>query len=281
MDYLNTIDGDAFAIDKLERGVAYGTWRSRPGMPASIDGESLVEMLDPDPEPLGAEVLFEGLVSIEFFDDEPCELDEDECDVCGAGPDEPCYLVSDDSEGQDVFIVGFDAAGPLVEGDLGKAISAEQDTVLIGAAAPLDERVSDGAGGLVDSEDVFGPDAGATRARIDALEDQVAELELDRDLLLRVVRVNALVTHRHIADPSDTEFLRVCVDGQAPVEFTYTDRDGEVTERVVSPYEVKGSSRAALLIGRCHLRGELRAFRVDRMDEIDPSMEHFQGGEGE
>lgn len=52
------------------------------------------------------------------------------------------------------------------------------------------------------------------------------------------------------------------------VHLHYLSRDGEVTVRDVDPYGIAYRGGCWFVAGHCHLRGEIRTFRVDRIREL-------------
>lgn len=56
------------------------------------------------------------------------------------------------------------------------------------------------------------------------------------------------------------------------VVLTYSDRDGAVTTRGFDPYAVVYPANAAwYTVGHCHLRDDVRVFRIDRVAEVAPT----------
>ncbi|RME45752.1 MAG: WYL domain-containing protein [Caldilineae bacterium] len=58
--------------------------------------------------------------------------------------------------------------------------------------------------------------------------------------------------------------LRIALERKCDVQITYRAASGRCTERVVTPLDCAGG----YLIGHCHLRGEQRTFRLDRIETI-------------
>ncbi|MBO7746127.1 YafY family transcriptional regulator [Paenibacillus sp. MWE-103] len=77
------------------------------------------------------------------------------------------------------------------------------------------------------------------------------------------------------------ELLETAIDGSRSLEMAYaTGRYGELTQRRFDPYGLarwKGKWYAA---GYCHLRGELRSFRVDRIRGLELADGAFARPEG-
>jgi predicted DNA-binding transcriptional regulator YafY len=69
--------------------------------------------------------------------------------------------------------------------------------------------------------------------------------------------------------------LRTAVDGHEVVEMTYVDRSDERTERRVHPLGLFFWGRHWTLGAWCELRSGFRNFRVDRMEVVRRTGEHF------
>jgi predicted DNA-binding transcriptional regulator YafY len=70
--------------------------------------------------------------------------------------------------------------------------------------------------------------------------------------------------------------LRRCVARRRQVQLVYQSFRREVTERLVDPYALALQWGNWYLAGYCRLRGELRTFRVDRIQEVQPTGETFE-----
>ncbi|UCC45406.1 MAG: YafY family transcriptional regulator [Candidatus Zixiibacteriota bacterium] len=57
--------------------------------------------------------------------------------------------------------------------------------------------------------------------------------------------------------------------------MTYVSIESGETERLVEPYFIVFKARAFYFVAFCHLRGELRTFRIDRIQHIELTDEHF------
>jgi predicted DNA-binding transcriptional regulator YafY len=69
--------------------------------------------------------------------------------------------------------------------------------------------------------------------------------------------------------------LRRCVARRQRVLIVYHSFRQQVTERLVAPYALALQWGNWYLVGHCHLRDELRTFRVDRIREVKPTDETF------
>ena len=70
--------------------------------------------------------------------------------------------------------------------------------------------------------------------------------------------------------------LRRCVARRRQVCLVYRSFHQQVTDRIVDPYALALQWGYWYLAGHCHLRGELRTFRVDRVQAIEPTGETFE-----
>jgi len=69
--------------------------------------------------------------------------------------------------------------------------------------------------------------------------------------------------------------LRRCVARRRQVLLVYQSFRQKVTERLVSPYALALQWGNWYLAGHCHLRNDLRTFRVDRIQRVEPTGETF------
>jgi predicted DNA-binding transcriptional regulator YafY len=80
------------------------------------------------------------------------------------------------------------------------------------------------------------------------------------------------------SDAASTELLTtlsLAAHRGKPVRMRYAARQGVVTERVLDPYGVAFYAPRWYVAGWCHLRRDLRLFRLDRIEEIAPADGHF------
>jgi hypothetical protein len=61
------------------------------------------------------------------------------------------------------------------------------------------------------------------------------------------------------------------------VRIKYIDADGEVTERIIEPLKLYQSGERHYIKAFCHLRGEERSFRLDRIIEMKPVEDDIPG----
>jgi predicted DNA-binding transcriptional regulator YafY len=113
----------------------------------------------------------------------------------------------------------------------------------------------------------------------DAASSATAKLDnvLPDELLQEVSRAQEalVVTGLHRFDYSPWERfiddLRRCVEDQRQVRLIYYALSRqETTEREVDPYALVHQWGVWYLVGHCHLRGEMRTFRVDRIQALTP-----------
>lgn len=94
-------------------------------------------------------------------------------------------------------------------------------------------------------------------------------------------RRSLVATGMHRADPSALspllEKIRVGARQHRQVRMRYQSiTSPAVTERSVDPYALVHRSGWWYLVGHCHLRGALRTFRVDRIQELELLSQGFQ-----
>lgn len=93
-----------------------------------------------------------------------------------------------------------------------------------------------------------------------------------------LARAQDLVSRVHLLG-SDAEVppvpavLTDAVSARRVLRLRYTDREGRATVRDVEPVGYVGSTTAWYLLGWCRLRGALRAFRLDRIEQVTATAE--------
>jgi predicted DNA-binding transcriptional regulator YafY len=70
--------------------------------------------------------------------------------------------------------------------------------------------------------------------------------------------------------------LRRCVARRQRVELVYQSFRQEITRRPLDPYALALQWGNWYLVGYCHLRDDLRTFRIDRIREVEPTGESFE-----
>lgn len=80
--------------------------------------------------------------------------------------------------------------------------------------------------------------------------------------------------HTRGAGPA-LQALSAAAHAQQTVQLHYTARDGGATQRAVDVYGVAWRAGAWYAVGHCHLRGGLRSFRLDRVQQVQPLPRSF------
>jgi len=70
--------------------------------------------------------------------------------------------------------------------------------------------------------------------------------------------------------------LRAATWEEETVRFTYVDAKGAKTTREVDPLGIVYMQDTNMLMAWCHLRGDFRAFRLDRMDDLERTGRSFR-----
>ena len=89
----------------------------------------------------------------------------------------------------------------------------------------------------------------SVRSELDRIEQKIARAALNADTTP--------------VAPEDA-VLRA-IEGECALTFEYEDGSGNITDRIVSPYEVYQGGGAELVRGFDHDRDALRSFRLDRI----------------
>jgi len=69
--------------------------------------------------------------------------------------------------------------------------------------------------------------------------------------------------------------LTEAAQAQQRVAFDYCDHHGEQTRRELDPYGLVYRRGRWYVCGYCHLRADLRTFRIDRVQQVTPLDQHF------
>ncbi|MGX9356200.1 helix-turn-helix transcriptional regulator [Roseobacteraceae bacterium S113] len=83
---------------------------------------------------------------------------------------------------------------------------------------------------------------------------------------------DVLASHRFRSEPSITinePELRDAIRAERRLFLHYEDAAGSVTEREVDPLIVLYLDEVRCLLAHCHLRGDFRSFRIDRIARMD------------
>jgi predicted DNA-binding transcriptional regulator YafY len=69
---------------------------------------------------------------------------------------------------------------------------------------------------------------------------------------------------------STDELNQAVEQSERVIAFTYTDRDENITRRVVSPYEARTTkSGKVMIVGYDHTREAIRHFAVEQLTELE------------
>jgi predicted DNA-binding transcriptional regulator YafY len=74
----------------------------------------------------------------------------------------------------------------------------------------------------------------------------------------------------------DPRALRNAAWEELTISFAYADKDGSATQRSVDPLGITAFDQVQCLLAFCHLRKDYRAFRLDRMRDLDVSADSFR-----
>jgi predicted DNA-binding transcriptional regulator YafY len=103
----------------------------------------------------------------------------------------------------------------------------------------------------------------------DDLRDEVAQAR-------RSLVVGGLTAMDYSPWETTIHDLRRCIAERRCVSLCYRNRAGEDTQRVVAPYALTLQWGRWYLVGFCHLRQEMRTFRVDRVHNLTGCEERFE-----
>ena len=74
----------------------------------------------------------------------------------------------------------------------------------------------------------------------------------------------------------DVRTLRQAAWDERTVRFAYSDAEGRATTRSVDPLSIVYMQASHCLLAWCHLRSDFRAFRLDRMRDLDVTSASFR-----
>jgi predicted DNA-binding transcriptional regulator YafY len=74
----------------------------------------------------------------------------------------------------------------------------------------------------------------------------------------------------------DVAALRRATWDEVAVEFAYRDAEGSATVRRVDPLGIVYFQDTNVLLAWCHLRQDFRVFRLDRMDDLEVTLQSFR-----
>ncbi|MDC0744764.1 helix-turn-helix transcriptional regulator [Polyangium mundeleinium] len=111
-----------------------------------------------------------------------------------------------------------------------------------------------------------------------AAEDAVAKIRavLPDDLRQSVDAATLTVPMAH-GEPVviDASVIRAAIRKEQRLVITYRDQDGEGTTRTVWPLLIGFFDKVQVLAAWCELRQDYRAFRVDRIQSVEPKDERY------
>ena len=70
--------------------------------------------------------------------------------------------------------------------------------------------------------------------------------------------------------------LQLAITNVKLIHISYTSGTNEITERIIEPLALYSTQDNWILIAHCRLRKEKRAFRIDRIQELDVLSENFE-----
>jgi predicted DNA-binding transcriptional regulator YafY len=73
----------------------------------------------------------------------------------------------------------------------------------------------------------------------------------------------------------DTSVIRAAIRAECKIALAYRDADGAETRRTVWPFLVGFFDRALVLAAWCELRGDYRAFRMDRIARVEATEKRY------
>jgi predicted DNA-binding transcriptional regulator YafY len=68
----------------------------------------------------------------------------------------------------------------------------------------------------------------------------------------------------------------VSTSRQIHIQYTSASRDGAVSERVIDPYAIVPYLRSWHMVGYCHLRDDVRVFKLDRIGDVTTLRSTFE-----
>ncbi|TKC99223.1 helix-turn-helix transcriptional regulator [Polyangium fumosum] len=111
-----------------------------------------------------------------------------------------------------------------------------------------------------------------------AAEDAVAKIRaVLPDDLRQSVDAATLTVPRAQGEPVviDASVIRAAIRKEQRLVLTYRDQDGEGTTRTVWPLLIGFFDKVQVLAAWCELRQDYRAFRVDRIQSVEPKDERY------
>lgn len=107
------------------------------------------------------------------------------------------------------------------------------------------------------------------QAAKEAIGKVEAALPRDRSHLVRHTAIFAPRDHARVEMEVDLALLREALRDSRRLRFCYTDASGKESERILRPLGLLFYGPVWLIAGWCELRQDFRAFRLDRMREVE------------
>lgn len=164
-------------------------------------------------------------------------------------------------------------AGAIIDGAAGFGYSLVEDT----AMPPMLFNVDETEALVLGLREVIevGDPVLANAAR-NALAKLAASLP---DRLSRQMQNSVLTAKRFHQRPEisvDVAMIRQAARSEQAIHIHYGDANGAKTERVVWPLSIVFMDQTLMLLTKCQLRQDFRAFRVDRILLLTPSEQSFR-----
>ncbi len=152
--------------------------------------------------------------------------------------------------------------GAVIDGAAGFGFTLIEDATLppLGFAEPEIEAL---LLGLREVEQIGDPEL--AQAASSALRKLQGRLPPSQSHRLQHATLSVHRFHRPDAPGIDVGQLRRATWEEAAVQFDYADAEGQQTTRLADPLGIVFFDRATVLVGWCHLRQDIRVFRLDRM----------------
>lgn len=143
-----------------------------------------------------------------------------------------------------------------------------------------DEAVALALGLIILQAFHFPVDAVAVEGALAKTERVIPEDAFQRVQSLRnaiIFNPSVYITHSpQLAHPRFIVSLSSAIQEQRRVHLSYRAWRGEMTERAVDPYALVYNEGYWYAVGYCHLRKDLRTFRLDRVREVVPLADRFE-----
>ncbi|MCP4208475.1 MAG: YafY family transcriptional regulator [Shimia sp.] len=163
--------------------------------------------------------------------------------------------------------------GAVIDGEAGFGFTLIEDATL----PPLGfvpEEIEALVVGLKEVVEVADPSlARAAKTALTKLKSRLPEAQAHR-------LKHAVLTAKRFQKPPDITIdagaLRQAAWEERTVAFDYGDAEGRRTTREVDPLSIVFMQSAHCLMAYCHLRRDFRAFRLDRMSNLDITDRYFR-----